>query len=172
MSDSSIDGSQLQRTWSVSPVLSPTSPASQCSTQSVIPASIPESDISDHDNVPDDDVPPNFQLPVCWRSEIMASLTAKDMPSPLLRSALVRDLVVHMYSYGRRPSKSFCKYAARELINKYPFLKDSIGTGYVSSPFLHYLLLNNMFQLFKFHLIFQILLSLILGLYRDHGNSG
>ena len=94
MSDSSIDGSQLQRTWSVSPVLSPTSPASQCSTQSVIP-SIPESDISDHDG---SDVPQNFQLPVCWRSEIMASLTAKDMPSPLLRSALVRDLVVHMYS--------------------------------------------------------------------------
>ena len=93
MSDSSIDGSQIQHTWSVSPVLSPISPASQCSTQSVISASIPESDISDHDN---SDVPPSFQLPVCWRSEIMASFTAKDIISPLLRSALVRDLVVHM----------------------------------------------------------------------------
>ena len=30
----------------------------------------------------------------------MPYVIAKEMPTPSIRSALVRDLVVHMYSYG------------------------------------------------------------------------
>jgi hypothetical protein len=37
-----------------------------------------------------------------------------------------------MFSFGKRPSRSFCKAVARQLISTYPFLKDSIGSGYGS----------------------------------------
>ena len=63
----------------------------------------------------------------------MEMISKKTLPTPQLRSAMVQDLVVHMYSFGKRPSCSFCKTAARQLIVVYPFLKDSIGSGYVSS---------------------------------------
>ena len=48
------------------------------------------------------------------------------------RSALIRDLVVHMYNFSSRPSKQFCEYAARRLTIVYSFMRVTLGTGYVS----------------------------------------
>ena len=76
-------------------------------------------------------IPAKFTIPSSWRRQIMDSIEAKQMPPPV-RNALVRDLVVHMYSYGKRPSRKFCSYAARHLVLKYPCMRDVCGTGYVS----------------------------------------
>ena len=45
---------------------------------------------------------------------------------------LYRDLVTHMYGFVEKPTSHFCKFVAQRLILKYPFIKDGIGTGYVS----------------------------------------
>ena len=72
-------------------------------------------------------VPKKFSVPDSWRSEIMVCIKDKKI-TPKARSALVRDLVVHMYSFSLRPSRQFCEFAARRLITKYPFLRDAVGT--------------------------------------------
>ena len=61
----------------------------------------------------------------------MESLEKKDM-KPKVRNALVRELIVHMTSYGVRPSRNFCSAVARRIVLKYPFLRDADGSGYVS----------------------------------------
>ena len=78
------------------------------------------------------DIPKKFAIPDTWRAEIMTCIRNKSI-TPKARNALVRDLVVHMYTYCRRPSRQFCEFASRRLITKYPFLRDAIGTGYVST---------------------------------------
>ena len=45
----------------------------------------------------------------------------------------VRDLVTHMYGFMEKPTSSFCKYVAQRLTLQYTFMRDSKGTGYVSS---------------------------------------
>jgi hypothetical protein len=37
-----------------------------------------------------------------------------------------------MYSFSSKPSRQFCEYAARRLTVMYPFMRDALGTGYVS----------------------------------------
>lgn len=119
-SNEAIFGSQ--QVTALSPI-----PSASVSTASV------ESDLgSESGTSPDGDIPSNFQIPTVWRPEIMRGISAKEMPTTHVRSAFVRDMVVHMYSYGKRPSRAFSKYAARRLTLVYPFLRDSIGTGYVS----------------------------------------
>ena len=66
-------------------------------------------------------VPKTFSVPDSWRSEIMVCIKDKKI-TPKAHSALVRDLVVHMYSFSPRPTQQFCEFAARRLITKYPFL--------------------------------------------------
>lgn len=76
-------------------------------------------------------VPVNYSLPKCFSSTVMESLEKKSM-EPKVRSAFTRELIVHMTSYGIRPSSNFCSAVARRIILKYPFLRDSVGSGYVS----------------------------------------
>ena len=66
-------------------------------------------------------VPKKFSVPDSWRSEIMVCIKDKKI-TPKARSALVSP----------RPSQQFCEFAARRLITKYPFLRDAVGTGYMS----------------------------------------
>jgi hypothetical protein len=77
-------------------------------------------------------IPKSFAIPDTWRAEIMTCIRKKSI-TPKARNALVRDLVVHMYTYGSRPSRNFCEFTSRRLIMKYPFLRDAVGTGYVST---------------------------------------
>ena len=53
--------------------------------------------------------------------------------TPDVRNEIFRDLVTHMYGFMEKPSPSFCKFVAQRLILRYKFMRDSIGTGYVSS---------------------------------------
>ena len=69
-------------------------------------------------------------LPKCFSASV-ESLEKKNMP-PKVRSAFVRELIVHMTSYGIRPPRNFCSAVARRIILKYPFLRDAVGSGYVS----------------------------------------
>jgi hypothetical protein len=57
-------------------------------------------------------IPKNFKIPESWRSEIMLCLANKQLTQKA-RGAMIRDLIVHMYSYCSRPSKEFCEFAAR-----------------------------------------------------------
>jgi len=52
--------------------------------------------------------------------------------TPDVRNEIVRDPVTHMYGYVEKPTTSFCKFVAQRLILKYPFMRDTKGTGYVS----------------------------------------
>ena len=78
-----------------------------------------------------DGVPVNYSLPKCFSASVMESLAKKEM-KPNVRSAFVRELIVHMTSYGVKPSKNFCSAVARKIILKHPFLRDAVGSGYVS----------------------------------------
>ena len=50
------------------------------------------------------------------------------------RSDVTRTLVTLLTAkYGPRPAKSHCQQLARQLILKYPFMKDDMGSGYVSN---------------------------------------
>lgn len=79
-----------------------------------------------------DGVPQNYSLPKAFSSAVMGALQKKQM-EPKVRSAFVRELVVHMTSYGIRPPRPFCSLVARRIILKYPFLRDAVGNGYVST---------------------------------------
>ena len=76
-------------------------------------------------------IPVKFAGPSSWRADIMEGVSSSNL-KPTVRNALVRDLVVHMYSFGSHPSKKFCCFATKRLILKYPSLRDACGTGYVS----------------------------------------
>ena len=79
------------------------------------------------------EIPVKFSIPSFFRADIMEGISSSNL-KPTLRNALVRDLVVHMYiCFGVRPSKRFCSYSAKQLILKYPSLRDVCGTGYVSA---------------------------------------
>ena len=83
-------------------------------------------------------IPQNFVIPKSWRGDIMKCINSKEM-TPKARNALVRDLVVHMYSYTSRPSKKFCDYAARRLTISYPFMRDALGNGCVSNIIIEFI---------------------------------
>ena len=78
------------------------------------------------------DFPVNFSIPNKWRPSIMFAIEEKIL-TPDVRNEIVRDLVTHMYGFMEKPSPSFCKFVAQRLILRYKFMRDSIGTGYVSS---------------------------------------
>ena len=58
---------------------------------------------------------------------------AENELTPDIRNEVVRDIVTHMYGFMEKPSSGFCKFVAQRLILKYPFMRDTKGTGFVSS---------------------------------------
>ena len=49
------------------------------------------------------------------------------------RSDVVRTLVTLLVAkYGPKPGRTHCEDLGRQLILKYPFMKDDLGNGYVS----------------------------------------
>lgn len=52
--------------------------------------------------------------------------------TPDVHNKVVRDLVTHMYGCMEKPSSATCKFVAQRLILKYPFMRDTKGTGFVS----------------------------------------
>ena len=74
----------------------------------------------------------SFVIPSKLRPSIMKSLETKVL-TPDIKNEVVRDLVTHMYGYMEKPTSSFCTFVAQRLILQYTFMRDSKGTGYVSS---------------------------------------
>lgn len=117
-------------------------PPSVASTQLVTPPSLSSPETSDDGSMRsiiikvESGIPAKFSILSAWRAQIMDSIATQQM-SPSVRNAVVRDLVVHMYSYGKRPLRKFCAFAARQLVLKYPCMRDACGTGYVSYFYLY-----------------------------------
>ena len=81
-----------------------------------------------------------FSLPDTWRPGIMYAINGegdaeqRKRLSPTLRKEIVRDLVSTMYAHMSQPNKEFCTQVAKQLVHRYPFMRD-VGTnvtGYVS----------------------------------------
>ena len=136
---------------------SPTSSITSPPSSSVGPSDY-DADVSSKSITPTlkDGVPVDFAFPKAHRESIMICLSKKQMP-PDVRNAFVRELIVHMYSYGGRPSRIFCSFVARRIILKYPFLRDAAGNGFVSVMILYllntsfYPFVNRSAMLYNFH---------------------
>ena len=81
-----------------------------------------------------------FTLPDTWRPSIMYAINGegdterRKRLTPEMRKEIVRDTVSTMFAHTSRPNKEFCTDVAKQLVRKYPFMKD-VGTnvtGYVS----------------------------------------
>jgi len=48
--------------------------------------------------------------------------------NPEVRNEIVRDVVVHMYACVDRPTSAFVSKVADQLIEKYPFMRDTNNT--------------------------------------------
>lgn len=70
-------------------------------------------------------------IPDHWRPEIESCLKEECLTDSA-RNEIVRSLVNQLFARASKPSRSQCEEFARKLILKYPFVKDDIGTGYVS----------------------------------------
>ena len=79
----------------------------------------------------------NFTIPSRWRPSIMKAIEEKKL-TPDVRNEIVRDLVTHMYGCMEKPSSANCKFVAQRLILKYPFMRDTKGTGFVSDCLIMY----------------------------------
>ena len=74
----------------------------------------------------------NFEIPSHWRPETMECIETKRLTNDC-RVDIVRTLVTLVTSkVGPKPSKSQLEQVAYGLILKYPFMKDDLGSGYVS----------------------------------------
>ena len=54
---------------------------------------------------------------------------------------MIRVLVERMFSKYPKPSRANCEELARNLVAKYPFLKDDYGNRYVSYTQMHTLIM-------------------------------
>ena len=73
-------------------------------------------------------------IPDHWRPEVEECLRKKIL-TPNARHEMVRTVVSQLFARHTRPDRSDCEKVARQMILKYPFTKDDMGCGYVSSNF-------------------------------------
>ena len=72
----------------------------------------------------------NFHLPQ-FSTKTMQSLEAQKM-SKEMRIEIVTALALEIWNHTQYPSGIEYNAVCSMLVNKYPFLKDTIGNGYVS----------------------------------------
>lgn len=70
-------------------------------------------------------------IPDHWRPEVENCLKEECLTDSA-RNEIVRSLVNQLFARASKPTRSQCEELARKLILKYPFVKDDMGTGYVS----------------------------------------
>ena len=76
-------------------------------------------------------------MPDLWQEDTQACIDAKVL-SPESRSDISRTLVTLVTAkYGPNPGKTKFDEVARKLILKYPFMKDDMGSGYVSRTYIY-----------------------------------
>ena len=75
------------------------------------------------------------QIPDYWREETQSCLD-EGILNETSRGDIFRTLVTLLVGkYGPKPGRARCEDLARQLILKYPFVKDDLGTGYVSNTY-------------------------------------
>lgn len=73
-----------------------------------------------------------IHIPDYWREETQNCIDAGVLDDSS-RSDIVHTLVTLLVAkFGTRPRRARCEELARQLILKYPFMRDDLGTGYVS----------------------------------------
>lgn len=72
-------------------------------------------------------------IPSHWTTTTQKAIDEQKL-DPKIRGDIVRTMATLLITkYGPQPRKSEVEQFARQLILKYPFMRDDIGTGYVSS---------------------------------------
>ena len=111
------------------PVLSPTPSVTSVMESSI--TSLSSTDKGEHASPKSPDVEP-IEIPSKWRDDTLACISEKKL-TPSARKEIVQTLVTLVISkFGSNPTKAQLEIVARRLILKYPFMRDDIGTGYVS----------------------------------------
>lgn len=77
------------------------------------------------------DVPSPFPIPT-FRQSTMKSLEKGLLTTPD-RRYIVQTIATVLMTYVQRPSLDCCNDVAKSVIDKYPFLKDTVGEGQVST---------------------------------------
>lgn len=73
------------------------------------------------------------RLPDFWREETQECLD-EGILDEVCRGDITRTLVTLLNAkFGPKPGRARCEDLARQLILKYPFAKDDLGSGYVCS---------------------------------------
>ncbi|XP_065893301.1 uncharacterized protein [Dysidea avara] len=111
----STDSSSTDQNLSAS-IISPVSrPASPMASQAMAPSMVSP-----------------VKIPTHWRPDTLKCIKQKSLSCDS-RNDIVRTLVsIMMSKVGAKPTRGQCEQAARDLILKYPFMKDDIGDGYLS----------------------------------------
>ena len=76
-------------------------------------------------------VPKEVEIPDKWEPDIQQYLDSKSINSKICHR-MVRVLVERLFGRYPKPSRDNCEELARNLVSKYPFLKDDYGNRYVS----------------------------------------
>lgn len=71
-------------------------------------------------------------IPTHWRPEVEYCIEEKCLTESA-RSDIVRTLVSLLFMKSKKPRKDQCEDLARKLILQYPFARDDLGNGYVST---------------------------------------
>ena len=75
----------------------------------------------------------SIEIPSHWRPETKACINRRQLTNES-RLDIIRTLVTLTISkFGPEPTKHQLEEVARKLVLKYPFMKDDLGNGYVSS---------------------------------------
>ena len=73
-----------------------------------------------------------ISIPDHWRPEVEDCLRKKCL-TPNARQEIIRTVASQLFAKSQKPNRNDCDQVARQLILKYPFTKDDLGCGYVSS---------------------------------------
>ena len=66
-----------------------------------------------------------------WRPDVEVCIREKNL-NDSARDEIVRHLVNLLFSYSTKPTCADCDQLARKLIVTYPWMRDDMGSGYVS----------------------------------------
>ena len=81
-----------------------------------------------------------LEIPEHWRPEVEECIHNQSLEESA-RCEIVRTLVNLLFSRFIKPTREQCGSLTRQLILKYPFMKDDMGNGYVSRNYLIRLIL-------------------------------
>ena len=98
---------------------------------SISPAPRPASPLASQASMAPSMVSSPVKIPAHWRPDTLKCIKQKSLSCDS-RNDIVRTLVsIVMSKIGAKPTRGQCEQVARDLILKYPFMKDDIGDGYV-----------------------------------------